>query len=224
MINSDGVYNALKLMKKSYDYYKDNQLFFPEYIQLYNHSLVFTDDYIDIPEIDLKTNTNYVLKELEWYLSQSLSVKTMKDAPTIWVQVSDSNSQIHSNYGYLIFNSFNGNQYANVAKELSNNPNSRRAVMYYTNPFMHYIGDKDHICTLAVSYYIKDNKVHASVMMRSQDIIFGLLNDLPWQMFVLRKLGKDLYKQIGEIHWFCVNLHIYERHYKYLERIKDGNN
>lgn len=224
MINAEAVYNALKLMRKSYDYYTDNNLFYPDYISLYNHSFTFTDDYIDIPEIDLKTNKEYVANELKWYLSQSLDVKTIENTPAIWKQVCDSNSQIHSNYGYLIFNSFNGNQYVNVVKELSTNPNSRRAVMYYTNPFMHYIGDKDHICTLAVVYYIKNDKVNASVIMRSQDIIFGLLNDLPWQMFVLRKLGKDLSIEIGNINWFCVNLHIYERHYKYLQRIKNENN
>ena len=216
MSNSETIYRALARLSEKYNPDSETTI-------LRNYAMVFDPfGLVDIPELGLKTNTEYITKELDWYKSQSLNVNTLRDTPKIWRQVCDSRNHIHSNYGFLIFNSFNGNQYDNVLKELTNNPTSRRAVMYYTNPMMHYIGNKDHICTLAVVYYIDKRTINCSVIMRSQDIIFGLLNDLPWQQWVLKRLAVDLGNiyAVGDIHWFCVNLHIYKRHYKYLEMIR----
>ena len=96
--------------------------------------------------------------------------------------------------------------------------------MIYTRPSIwkeYNENDKnDFICTNAVTYYIRDNRLDCVVQMRSNDVVFGYKNDYAWQEFVLRKLASDISFSRGEeiesgfIHWQVQNLHVYERHFK----------
>ena len=78
----------------------------------------------------------------------------------------------------------------------------------------------DFICTNAVTYYIRDDKLHAVVQMRSNDVIFGFKNDLAWQRYVLESLSCEtaLALQPGDIHWQVQNLHVYEKHFHLVVR------
>ena len=117
----------------------------------------------------------------------------------------------------MIFSDENGKQYRNVLNELKQNPFSRRATMIYTRPSIwsdyNKDGMSDFICTNAVGYLIRDGKLHAHVMMRSNDVVFGYKNDYYWQEYVLKKLAKDLNVEVGTIMWNCTSLHVYERHF-----------
>lgn len=163
-------------------------------------------------------NQDYIERELAWYKSKSLFVEDIPgDTPAIWKQVADSFGSINSNYGFLIWSDTNGNQYQNVLKELRNNPNSRRAVMIYTRPSMHFDYNKngmsDFICTNAVNYTIRKGRLHAVVQMRSNDAIFGMRNDYAWQKYVQEQLASDLGVEVGIISWQVSSLHVYERHF-----------
>lgn len=172
----------------------------------------------DEPTIFGKVNKKYVQRELEWYESQSLSVNDIPGGPpAIWKQVSSEYGMINSNYGWCIFSAVNGNQYANVVKELTLNPNSRRALMIYTRPTMwtDYIVDgmSDFMCTNAVQYLIRDNKLTSVVQMRSNDGWAGYRNDYAWQKYVLDKLAADLNIEAGDIIWNVGSLHFYEQQF-----------
>jgi thymidylate synthase len=69
------------------------------------------------------------------------------------------------------------------------------------------------MCTNAVQYAIRNNKLHAIVQMRSNDVVFGYRNDYAWQSYVLDLLCKDLNIERGDIHWNAGSLHVYERHF-----------
>lgn len=165
-----------------------------------------------------KPNMDYVERELEWYNSMSCNVNDIPgETPKIWKQVATDDGTINSNYGWCIFSDGNGNQYNNVKLELLKNPLSRRALMIYNRPSMHkdykYNGMSDFICTNAVQYMIRKAKLNAVVMMRSNDAIFGYLNDYQWQLYVLNKLAKDLNVEPGDIIWNVGSLHVYEQHF-----------
>ena len=82
-----------------------------------------------------------------------------------------------------------------------------------------------------MTYYIRDGYLHASVQMRSNDVIFGYRNDYAWQKYVQDDLlfslneiligdekGDELRKytstlEPGYIFWQVQNLHVYERHF-----------
>lgn len=171
-----------------------------------------------------KLNYEYINAELQWYDSQSLNVNDIPGgAPKIWKQVATKDGWINSNYGWCIYSETNYKQYNSARNELIANPNSRRAIMIYTRPEMHqhYCKDgcSDFMCTNAVQYLIRDNKLHAIVQMRSNDVVFGYKNDRAWQYIVQTRLLQDLNTlgennyEMGDLIWHVGSLHVYERHF-----------
>ena len=59
--------------------------------------------------------------------------------------------------------------------------------------------------------------IHAVVQMRSNDAVFGYINDLFWQRTVLRRLCKDLGYEEGQIVWQAQSLHVYPRHFHLID-------
>lgn len=188
-------------------------------IELIGQSFIADEDWII-----RKPNYDYINREITWYESQSRYVEDIPgETPAIWKQVADKNGRINSNYGYLIWSEENGNQYENVKAELQKNPNSRRAVMIYNRPSMHtdYCADgmSDFICTYANTFLIRDNKLHSHYLMRSNDAVFGFNNDVHWALHVQVMLASDLGVEVGDLIWTATNLHVYERHFKFIEEL-----
>jgi thymidylate synthase len=188
-------------------------------IELIGESFIADEDWII-----RKPNYEYIERELEWYTSQSLYVEDIPgETPAIWKQVASTDGKINSNYGHLIWSDDNYNQYQNVFKELTNNPNSRRAVMIYNRPSMHFDYNKngmsDFICTYANTFLIRDDKLISHYLMRSNDCVFGYTADVHWAMHVQKKLSQDLGVEAGNLIWTATNLHVYERHFKFIEEL-----
>jgi thymidylate synthase len=167
-------------------------------------------------------NQDYIKRELAWYLSTSRYVDDIPaPVPEIWKKVASKEGKINSNYGWCIYSIDNGSQFKQCVAELKNNPDSRRAVMIYTRPWMHEDYNKDgmsdFICTNTVQYLIRDGKVHALVYMRSNDAVFGYKNDYAWQLYVLYSVAAEVGMPVGDIYWNVASLHIYERHFKLVE-------
>lgn len=165
-----------------------------------------------------EVNWDYVQREIEWYESQSLNVHNIPGkVPDIWIKTASSKGEINSNYGWVLWSEDNGNQYSNVLVELRKSPDSRRAVAIYTRPTMwtdyNRDGMSDFMCTNAVQYFIRDGKLEVVVQMRSNDVVFGYLNDRAWQYHVQTKLAQDLGVPLGRIIWQVGSLHVYERHF-----------
>ncbi len=187
----------------------------------------------DKPAIFGTPNQEYIEAEINWYNSKSTNIKDIyetatshvglrKPTPKAWIYSANDHGEINSNYGHLIYSGKYYKQYDKVLKELLDNPDSRRASMVYQRPsiWKEYKenGKNDFICTNAVTYYVRDNMLHASVQMRSNDVIFGYRNDYAWQRHVQEKLQEDLYyngikTELGYIYWQVQNLHVYERHF-----------
>jgi thymidylate synthase len=156
------------------------------------------------PAIFGTVNEDYVKRELEWYKSMSLNVNDIPGGPPeIWKMVASTTGRINSNYGWCIYSFENGDQFTKVVDELSVNPDSRRAVMIYTRPSMHYQyntgGMSDFMCTNTVQYMIRNNKLHAMVYMRSNDAVFGYKNDYAWQKHVLLEVWEYLRHSFSNI-------------------------
>ena len=162
------------------------------------------------------------------FRSKSLNVNDIPGGPPeIWKMVANPNGRINSNYGWCIYSFENGDQFNKVVEELKRNPDSRRGTMIYNRPSMHYdfnnSGMSDFMCTNAVQYLIRDGKVNALVYMRSNDAVFGYKNDYAWQQHVLKYLVLALNRnesgityEVGNIFWNVASLHVYERHFKFV--------
>ena len=200
----------------------------------------------DKDHIIREPNYDYAKREIEWYESQSLNVNDIPGgAPTIWKQCADVNGDINSNYGWMIFSKENGSQYNNCKWQLINDPATREACMIYNRPSMHVDATSNHkhdfCCTYAVQCFLNEvhryhtdpdgNKIKLGldyytldyhVYMRSNDAVFGYDNDYLWHDYVFNKLIKDfnelgLEVKRGKLIWNAGSLHVYERHFKFLE-------
>jgi thymidylate synthase len=188
-------------------------------IELIGESFIVDEDWII-----RKPNYDYIERELEWYRSQSLYVRDIPGkTPVIWERVADKDGKINSNYGYLIWSTENGNQYSHVLQELRSNPNSRRAVMIYNRPSMHTDyksnGMSDFVCTFANSFMIRDNKLISHYLMRSNCAVHGFGNDVAWAKHVHKMLAADLGVEVGDLIWTATSLHVYQHHFKILEKM-----
>lgn len=183
-------------------------------------------------------NQEYIDAEIRWYETQSTNINTLEKIygkkPAAWTYSANDYGEINSNYGTLIYSAKYYSQMWKAVDELIDNPDSRRACMVYNRPSIwkeyNEQGKSDFICTNAVTYYIRDNKVHAVVQMRSNDAVFGYKNDYAWQKYILKDVCEEVnrYRRrkklseytTGNIHWQVQNLHVYERHFTL---IKDDN-
>jgi len=193
----------------------------------------------DEDTIFCKVNKEYVDNELNWYLSQSLNVYDIPGkVPAIWKAVADKDGYICSNYGWCIFSEENKNQYRNCLRQLIMDPASRRACMIYTRPSMQYDynenGRSDFMCTFSTQQFLRNTgydkerkkniyKLVYIVYQRSCDSIFGFRNDRAWHEYVAKRLISDLkangyeLEDAPEIRFSVGSLHIYERHFKFLD-------
>jgi len=181
----------------------------------------------DEPSIFGTPSQSYIEKELRWYKSQITNVNAIGDkVPEAWKYAANDYGEINSNYGQIIFSDKYYHQYGRVLDELLANPDGRRATMIYNRPSIweeyNENGKSDFICTNAVTYYIRDDKLYCVVQMRSNDVVYGYKNDYAWQLYILEELVED-YNQCkketiepityGDIIWQVQNLHVYERHF-----------
>lgn len=203
-------------------------------VELQNVHFICDKDYI-IRE----PNYDYAKREIEWYESQSLNVNDIPGGPpAIWKKVSAPLGYINSNYGWCIFSVDNGKQYDHCLKSLLKDHMTRQAVMIYTRPSMQDEWNKngmyDFMCTHYVHCFLNeiqhpDNNVEVYelkyiVYQRSCDAVFGFNNDLQWHKYVYDKLYDDLIEagipmsdNKPFIEYNCGSLHVYDRHFKYLE-------
>ena len=141
------------------------------------------------------------------------------------------NGDINSNYGWMIWSKENGSQYNNCIWHLTNDPVTRNAVMIYTRPSMHVDATSNHkhdfCCTHYVHCFLNKHEdgyiLKYIVYQRSQDAVFGYNNDVLWHMHVRDRMLNDLSERLGInvkkgiINYNCGSLHVYERHFKFLD-------
>ena len=177
-------------------------------------------------------NYDYAKREIEWYESQSLYVKDIPgDTPKIWQTCADKDGKINSNYGWCIFSDENGSQYDHCLNRLLDDHHTREACMIYTRPSMQVDCNSnemhDFMCTYSTQVFLNPinefgYNLDYTVFMRSNDAVYGFCNDAIWAKHVRDKIVADLNKCEltvfpGKIIWNAGSLHVYERHFKYLE-------
>ena len=155
-------------------------------------------------------NVEYAEAEWQWYLSADRSTAKLGEIygkiPKIWQDMSDSNGNVNSNYGYQWERAY---QLDKVVAQLKDNPETRQAAISIydgkeINKYRH-----DTPCTYAVQFTVLDNKLDMCVVMRSNDLWFGFCND-QYQFSKLQEMVSERtgYK-IGTYYHFAHNLHLY---------------
>lgn len=177
------------------------------------------------------TNEDYVTHELDWYLSQDLCIKHHKGIENnkVWKACATVDGMVNSNYGWCIFSPENKFQFSKAVTELLSNKDTRQAILIYSRPNIHNEKNDgihakyDMICTIYTMFFIRNDTLYMTVHMRSNDVWYGLRNDLAWQQWVYEEMYTTLssvYKNLlrGNIKWFADSLHLYARNLADVEK------
>lgn len=167
-------------------------------------------------------NLDYFIHEMRWMLRASRFDTSIKAHAKMWESVQNQDGSFNSNYGTFWFGPQMGLMKA--ALELIRDKDSRRAVIPMLRDEHLDPGMNDVVCTEAMVFHIRDNWLHATVHMRSSDVIFGVGTDIPTfsvAMMLLAGLIAPMYPglQVGSLTLQVASSHLYSRHYKMAEDI-----
>lgn len=149
---------------------------------------------------------SYAELEWEWYLSKNRDVSEIKKHAKIWDKMHNGDNIVNSNYGYQWSRS---EQLDFVINELTENPNSRRAVLTIYDGKEHSIHSFDTPCTLSIVFNITNNRLNMSVLMRSNDLWYGFCNDQYCFSKLQEMVANRLGLHVGWYYHFANNLHLY---------------
>lgn len=172
---------------------------------------------------------SYFVAESIWYMSGENSTAWISRYAPFWKDISDDGVTANSAYGARIFRKnariAGGEiiQWDYVKDELRRDPDSRRAVIHIRTPEDSVYAKKDVPCTLALQFFIRDNKLHLHVNMRSSDIILGIAYDIPAFTLMQEVLANELDVELGEYCHTSNSLHCYERDFEMLDAIANSN-
>lgn len=172
----------------------------------------------------------YISAELLWYFFGTNDITFIRNYSTFWDQIS-TNSTANSAYGHLIFNQLNQKGYSQYYWALSSllyDRDSRQAILHFNTPQHQYGGNKDFPCTLYGVFHIRENKLHFTIHMRSNDVVWGLANDIVFFVVLQCQMLNHLKVkypelELGSYTHVADSFHLYERHYELVEKFIQSN-
>lgn len=154
-----------------------------------------------------KWSKKYAERELAWYISKNPSVEELQKYAPIWKRMhSDRDCIVQSNYGLVLSEN---RQLQKCIEELKSKPDTRQAFVSIFDGKRKEQYMYDTPCTLAIGFYIVNGKLDCTVMMRSNDVIYGLCNDIYAFTYLQKYVADNVGVPVGEYHHFDVNLHCY---------------
>jgi thymidylate synthase len=203
-----------------------------------------------------KVIASYTAKEVDLYNRCANTAAEFATASKFWEKLANPDGTVNSAYGYLIWqNQSHGNpryelapasgeEYTIIpaevgygmrtpwqwAKEsLIADKDTRQAIVRFSLPEHQWKGNKDQTCTMHGNFLIRDDKLHLSVVMRSNDLVLGLVYDLPWFVSLIDRMVEELkphYPNLtkGTYTHTVHSLHIYERNEEMVKKMIGENN
>lgn len=174
-------------------------------------------------ECTRKMPIRYAIGELCWYNAAVNTVKSIKPFSSFWEKISDDGKTVNSNYGWCIRHKYGFNQWETAKQLLLNNSESRQAVIHIKEA-RNLIDSptKDVNCTIALQFFVRNNKLDMVVTMRSNDIWLGLPYDLFNFTCMQIQMAMELGVEIGTYYHNAGSLHMYTRdaNKAYIEKSK----
>ena len=192
--------------------------------ELNNYS--FTIEDISNNVVTLKTRNvslNYLAGELLWYWQGRNDLDFINHFSSFWKRISDDGETANSAYGYILQKKHGFDQIEKIIELLKKDPASRRAVLNINVPNEHVIETKDEMCTIALVFYIRHNKLNCTGIMRSNDVNFGLTYDITYFTQLQKYIAGRLGIATGSYTHFTTSMHFYDGDYDLVKKIAYGN-
>ncbi len=193
---------------------------------------------------DRKTNLKYLLGEFIWYISGNSDPAGILPYAKFWDGIRNSGDfdeypqgTVNSNYGTRLFgheaapgafweapNIQPINQWQETVELLQRDKDTRQAIMNIHVPSDRHEGNKDVPCTLTLHWFIREDKLHLIVNMRSNDVILGFTNDVFQFTMLQEMMAVQLRATYPKLELGCYyhnagSMHIYDRHFAMAEKI-----
>ena len=171
---------------------------------------------------------NYLAGELIWYFSGRRDLAFIKKFSSFWDKLSDDGKNVNSAYGDLLFTindtADETNQWTWALNSLLHDKDSRQAIMHFNRPEHQFQGVKDFVCTLGAQFLIRDNRLNMKVIMRSNDIYYGLTYDLPFFTLLQQQMLRHLRVkydnlEMGNYLHHAMSFHCYDRNFSDLQNM-----
>jgi thymidylate synthase len=166
-----------------------------------------------------KFSAAYAVGELLWYLSGRNDLATMKYYSKFIEQCSDDGETLNSAYGARIFagaknKKIGFNQWAHVVKLLTEDRDSRQAIIHLHTP--NNVKTKDEVCTLSMQFLIREGRLDLIVNMRSNDIFLGFTYDAFSFTMLQEMMANELGVELGKYYHNAGSMHIYQNKFDIL--------
>lgn len=167
-----------------------------------------------------KVIKDYTLKEMALYDLGTNQLEYFEQASSFWRKIANDDGTINSAYGYLIWKDINTNagitQWQWAKQSLISDKDSRQAFIRFSLPRHQFTGNKDQVCTMHGNFLIREDQLHLTIVMRSNDLVLGLVYDLPWFCSLMDKMVEELkpfYPNLTKGYYthLAHSMHIYDR-------------
>lgn len=169
-------------------------------------------------------SVEYLFGELIWYFLGRNDLAFISKFSSFWNHLSDDGETCNSAYGHIIFKKHGFDQLGKCIDLLLKDPTSRRAVININVPNENVIETKDEPCTVSIQFLVRDNKVHCTVYMRSNDIWFGFPYDVVFFTELQRIVADMVNAELGTYTHLVGSLHMYDRDEEKVKKVVDHPN
>lgn len=203
----------------AFEYIYNQIIRYGYYTQIGTKALYDVGFYIERPlDNNIKTrwrkwNPKYAEREWQWYLSQNRSVEELKKHAPIWDKMHGGDNIVNSNYGWQWGRN---NQLDKTIEQLKKDKNTRQAWISIFDGKEKDQYEYDTPCTLAVGFSVHpcaDNELNMTVLMRSNDLVYGFCNDQYCFSKLQELVASELGLEVGTYYHFAHDMHIYEKHF-----------
>ena len=191
--------------------------------ELNNYKFILDNPHNSIITLNAKKlSKKYLLAELLWYINERNDVHFIGQFASLWNNISDDGVTSNSAYGYILGRKYGFSQIQQIIELLKKDPNTRRAVLNISDPSINRIETKDMQCTVCLQFLLRDNKLHCTTYMRSNDIWFGLPYDVVYFTFLQKYIACQLQVGLGTYTHFVGSIHMYLRDEENVKKILEN--
>jgi thymidylate synthase len=158
-------------------------------------------------------NVFATIAETMWVLSGRNDLAYLSEYLPRAEDFSDDGKTWRAGYGKRLRNWNGVDQLSQIVRILSEDPNSRRAVITLFDPDRDFIETKDVPCNNWLHFLIRDGTLELHVAARSTDLWWGFsgINAFEWSV-LLEMMAFWLGVEVGRLTFFTSSLHLYKRH------------
>ena len=180
-----------------------------------------------------KVIAEYTSKEFNLYNSGTNKAAEFAAASKFWNKLANPDGTVNSAYGHLIWKYYScTSNFSNRAmtpwewakESLEADKDTRQAILRFNLPEHCWQGNKDFVCTMHGNWLIREDKLNLTIVMRSNDMVKGLIYDLPFFCSLMDKMLDELRLtypnlQKGKYTHLAHSLHAYEKDAEIIQKM-----